>query len=74
MSIELIAEKYELTTTRFAHPDIVSGQHTNGPSWVWVREIGGHWIPTKCSHRHRVVAELETRGINHIIKGTWLEK
>jgi hypothetical protein len=31
---------YEMRITQYNHPDITSGQHTNGPANVFVRKAG----------------------------------
>lgn len=63
---------YELTSTNYPHPDITTGQHTNGPAEVWVK-IDGKWIDTGSHSRHRVCRELERNGPSRIIAGTWNE-
>jgi hypothetical protein len=35
----------DVCQTQFSHPDITSGQHTNGPASIWVRVTGGEWVP-----------------------------
>jgi hypothetical protein len=38
------AETYQILVTRYNHPDIKSGQHTNGKPNLFVREDdGSHW-------------------------------
>lgn len=40
----------EVRLTQYAHPDYISGLHTNGPMSIWIRSVGGDWI--FCSERH----------------------
>ncbi len=40
----------EVCETRFPHPTITEGQHTNGPASFWIRLMNGigEWILTDC--------------------------
>jgi hypothetical protein len=61
---------WELCQTNYPHPDIKTGQHTNGPAAVWVR-INGAWVDTNSTHLHCVRRELEMHGVERIAAGTW---
>lgn len=45
---------YEITQTNFNHPDITTGQHTNGPAAIWIRYKDGPWVNTHEKRMHKV--------------------
>jgi len=49
-------------TTNFPHPNIVSGQHTNGPPAIWIRRIAGRWIRCRERALHHAIAAFVTMG------------
>lgn len=53
----------EVVATNFPHPCIRSGQHTNGPGTIWIREAKGDWI--MCDERsiHQVKSKWKNGGI-----------
>ena len=55
-------KNYDITTTNFHHPDIKTGQHTNGPGMVWVRHDGGEWLCTGLKQQHKVRLLIDTHG------------
>ena len=62
----------ELVKTNYSHPTITTGQHTNGPGRVWLRE-GDRWMDTGSSSLLRVRQELARNGTERIEAGTWQE-
>lgn len=56
----------EVCQTQFNHPDITSGQHTNGPMSIWVRVPGGEWVPTYEKRMHIVRQWCEARGAKYV--------
>jgi hypothetical protein len=52
----------EFCTTNFPHPNIVSGQHTNGPPAIWIRRIGGEWIQCRERALHHAIAAFVSMG------------
>lgn len=63
---------YELTCTTFAHPDIKTGMHTNGPCVVWVRFQGGPWLCTGEKSMHRVRKSIDEQGEGYARELEWL--
>lgn len=59
-------EDCEITATNYAHPSITTGQHTNGPQTIFIRECkeGSPWIKTDLRHNHKVVLLWVESGIN----------
>ena len=51
-----------IVRTNFPHPEIKTGQHTNGPGTVWV-QADGEWINTKMSSLFRVERALKDGGV-----------
>jgi hypothetical protein len=49
-------------TTNFPHPNIVSGQHTNGPPAIWIRRIGGEWIRCRERSLHHAIKAFVSMG------------
>ena len=47
-------EDVEIVQTNYPHPDIKTGQHTNGPAVIWWRYGGGEWVNTGIIHMHKV--------------------
>ena len=52
----------EFCATRYPHPDITSGQHTNGPRSIWIRRIGGEWIQCRENALHSAVMSYVEMG------------
>jgi hypothetical protein len=52
----------EFCTTNFPHPNILSGQHTNGPPSIWIRRIGGEWIRCRERALHHAIAAFVSMG------------
>lgn len=44
----------EVCQTNYRHPDITSGQHTNGPPCAWVRLVGEEWICIGLTTSHMI--------------------
>jgi hypothetical protein len=61
----------EYIATNYRHPDIKTGQHTNGPARIWIRVDSGPWYPTGSCSMWRVRDEIEINGPQRIIDGTW---
>lgn len=57
--------KYNVCRTNYSHPDIKSGQHTNGPAEVWVQS-DGEWLRTGLFHVHKVAEWLREFGDEYI--------
>lgn len=69
-----VMKSYKLCATNYPHPDIITGQHTNGAATVWVQIDGeGPWYNTHSHSQHRVRREMEMNGPDRIIAGTWNE-
>lgn len=64
--------EYEVCATNYPHPDITTGQHTNGPAIIWVK-ISGVWTCTHSKSMRKVIDELNRNGTNRIAAGTWNE-
>lgn len=47
---------WQIYQTNFAHPDIKTGQHTNGPARIWIKSYLSDfkWIDTKQTQLHKV--------------------
>ena len=59
-------KNFEIISTQYTHPDIKSGQHTNGPPKIWVRELGKNfsaWFPTLEHSMKKVRDNLDKHGI-----------
>lgn len=68
---------YELCATNYPHPDIKTGQHTNGPASIWVRYKGEQWLHTGERHMHKVREAIDTFGvmlINELLKAQEVNK
>lgn len=63
---------YELTCTTFAHPDITTGVHTNGPCTVWVRYKGGPWLCTHEKAMHLVRKAIDEQGEGYAKELEWM--
>jgi len=61
---------YEIAATNYPSPDIITGQHTNGPPIVFVK-VDGQWVSTKSKSVRNVCLELERNGPDRIVAGTW---
>lgn len=48
----------EIVSTQYSHPDIKGGQHTNGPQQIFIRKIGGKWIPCYEHSMHKVIKDF----------------
>ena len=59
---------YELIATNYPHPDITTGQHTNGPAPIWVRYRDEPWLQTDIRHMHLVRAAIDHYGYAFIEK------
>ena len=63
-------DDYELVATNLEHPTIKSGQHTNGPATIWVRNVfDREWICTGEHSMHKVRKRLAKDGIEAFQKG-----
>lgn len=64
--------EFDLMATNFRHPDVTTGQHTNGPATIWVRYQGREWICTGERHMHKVRTALIQQGYEYLrqLKGT----
>lgn len=51
--------EYEICTTQFNHPDVKTGQHTNGPANIFVRRNGGEWILAEERSMHKVRLNID---------------
>jgi len=58
--------EYELCATNFSHPDITTGQHTNGPATIWVRYAGEQWLNTGEKSMHKVRKAIDDFGVMFI--------
>ena len=56
----------EVCETAYNHPDITSGQHTNGPMSIWARVPGGEWVPTETRKLNDVRFWCENYGVGYI--------
>ena len=57
----------DICHTNFNHPDITTGQHTNGPPSVWVRvHPDGEWYPTRSYYWHKVWQWVEAFGVEYV--------
>jgi hypothetical protein len=61
-----------MVSTNFPHPDIKSGQHTNGPATVWI-QVDGRWINTGSHSIAKVSREIYRFGVGRIVSGEWNE-
>ena len=52
-------EDVEIVQTNYLHPDITTGQHTNGPASIWWRmaDADAKWENTGEIHMHKVRAK-----------------
>lgn len=57
--------QYKFCRTNYVHPEVTTGQHTNGPAVVWIQH-NGEWICTRETHLHRVREWLEAFGDEYI--------
>ena len=61
----------EIIRTQYHHPDVLAGQHTNGPAQVWIRLAEyppnfvphGKWVNTNSHKAHEVVESFKNAGI-----------
>lgn len=56
---------YELRTSQYDHPDRPPGQHTNGPSKIFVRRPDGPWYRVRYHAQHKVRLMIATYGFDH---------
>jgi hypothetical protein len=60
----------EIVATQFSHPTITSGQHTNGPSSIWIRLPDGDvdWLRSQERSMHHTVKAWIEHGIGWFTK------
>jgi hypothetical protein len=56
----------DVCQTAYNHPDITSGQHTNGPVSIWARVPGGEWVPTGTRKLNEVRFWCEGFGVDYV--------
>lgn len=56
--------KLEMKTSQYDHPDIMSGQHTNGPANLFLREDeGSKWyVARQIRSKHKAKKLIEEHG------------
>lgn len=58
---------YEICVTQFTHPDIKSGQHTNGPATIWLRRTEhDSWVCTNTHALHKVRQAIDQNRLTDI--------
>lgn len=58
------ADDFEITTSQYKHPDITSGQHTNGAANVFARRNGGEWVLSPHKAVHKTIAMIVEHGLH----------
>ena len=58
---------YDLRTSQYDHPESERGQHTNGPSKIFVRRPDGPWYRVRYDARHKVRLLIAMHGFDHFV-------
>ena len=58
---------YDLRTSHYDHPESEPGQHTNGPSNIFVRRVDGPWYRVRCDAKHKVRLLIAMRGFDDFV-------
>lgn len=63
----------DICQTQYSHPDITTGQHTNGQPSIWVRiHPDGEWYRTGSRHMHKVRTAVSVNGTKYVdLCGWW---
>mgnify|MGYP003659272832 CR=1 FL=1 len=63
-----------ICATNYRHPDITTGQHTNGAAMIWIRAGNdAEWTKTRETQMHKVRRSIDELGANayiNLLRGT----
>jgi hypothetical protein len=66
-----VSDTYDLRTSQYDHPEANRGQHTNGPSKIFVRRPDGPWYRVRyavwANAKHKVRLLIAMHGFDDFV-------
>ena len=62
-----MSDTYDIRTSQYDHPESPPGQHTNGPSNIFVRRPDGPWYRVRYDAQRKVRLLIAMFGFDHFV-------